>query len=46
MARREKARLFWLRTVHLDRRAKTKELSSSVAMADQRKLDEEKGERD
>ena len=48
MARREKARLVWLRPLHLDRRAKIKELSSSVAMGDQRNASEairEKGEK-
>lgn len=43
-ARREKARLVWLRTLHLDKRAKIKELSSFVAMADQSKVSEEKRE--
>lgn len=41
-ARREKARLVWLRTLHLDKRAKIKELSSFVAMADQSKVSEER----
>jgi len=43
-ARREKARLVWLRTLHLDKRAKINELSSFVAMADQSKVSEEKRE--
>lgn len=41
-ARRDKERLVWLRTLHLDNRAKIKELSSFVAMGVRMKVSGEK----